>query len=199
MIPVHRVVVKPAPAPKPIPTSYGGVDFRSRLEAKWAALFDIYAWRWTYESADLDGYLPDFYLHFDRGDVLFECKPEKRSDELAVHVSKIARSGWRRDFVIGGAAILSPRTAPVLASFGAMGEWQPGPGNDGEYLLGEAMAHRCRACDRVSFHHDAGSWRCAQCGREGKRLIDPIVWQHANEAWRQAGNRVQWKGRNVTP
>ncbi|MEA2669684.1 MAG: hypothetical protein QOJ33_2618, partial [Chloroflexota bacterium] len=29
-----------------IPTTYDGVNFRSRLEAKWAAFFDLLGWRW---------------------------------------------------------------------------------------------------------------------------------------------------------
>ena len=33
-----------------IPTTYAGVNFRSRLEAKWAAFFDIVAWQWDYDG-----------------------------------------------------------------------------------------------------------------------------------------------------
>ncbi len=51
---------------KPIPTVYGGYEFRSRLEARWAYFFDIYKIPYIYEpeGLDLDGirYLPDFYL-----------------------------------------------------------------------------------------------------------------------------------------
>ena len=33
-----------------IPTLYGGVRFRSRLEARWAAFFfDVAGWSWEYE------------------------------------------------------------------------------------------------------------------------------------------------------
>lgn len=49
-----------------IPTEYGGVLFRSRLEANTAKLFDDLALEWHYEldGYDLDGvwYLPDFWL-----------------------------------------------------------------------------------------------------------------------------------------
>jgi hypothetical protein len=43
-----------------IPTRYGGVQFRSRLEARWAAFFDLAGWRWQYEPIDLAGWIPDF-------------------------------------------------------------------------------------------------------------------------------------------
>ena len=46
-----------------IPTTYKGIRFRSRLEARWAAMFDICGWRWEYEPLDLPGWIPDFLIH----------------------------------------------------------------------------------------------------------------------------------------
>lgn len=51
---------------KAIPTEYGGIRFRSRLEARWAAMFDKLGWKWHYEPLDFDGYIPDFLLQFAR-------------------------------------------------------------------------------------------------------------------------------------
>jgi len=49
-----------------IPTIYGGIKFRSRLEAAHAQWFDEHEMIWAYESEgfNLDGlwYLPDFWL-----------------------------------------------------------------------------------------------------------------------------------------
>ena len=42
------------------PTIYRGVEFRSRLEARYAAFFDLLDWRWSYEPLDLVGWTPDF-------------------------------------------------------------------------------------------------------------------------------------------
>lgn len=51
---------------KAIQTRYKGHHFRSRLEARYAVLFDALGFRWDYEPEgyDLDGvyYLPDFHL-----------------------------------------------------------------------------------------------------------------------------------------
>lgn len=47
---------------KGTPTVYAGVEFRSRLEARWAAFFDQLGVRWTYEPFDGNGYIPDFLL-----------------------------------------------------------------------------------------------------------------------------------------
>lgn len=56
------------------PTSYKGVNFRSRLEATWAAFFDLCGWEWEYEPFDLDGWTPDFLIKGD-APTLVEVKP----------------------------------------------------------------------------------------------------------------------------
>jgi len=53
--------------PKPIETIYHGYRFRSRLEARWAVLFDALGIKYEYEKEGFDlgklgYYLPDFYL-----------------------------------------------------------------------------------------------------------------------------------------
>ena len=52
---------------KPIETLYKGYRFRSRLEARWAVLFDATGMNWEYEREGFDlgeagWYLPDFWL-----------------------------------------------------------------------------------------------------------------------------------------
>lgn len=70
---------------KPIETFYGGVRFRSRLEARWAVYFDAMGVTWEYEPEKFqlpDGrwYIPDFRL---QGQVLIEVKPPGGSFEKA--------------------------------------------------------------------------------------------------------------------
>lgn len=53
---------------KAIPTRYGSVEYRSRLEARWALFFDYVGLRFEYEPGpffwqDRLGYLPDFKLY----------------------------------------------------------------------------------------------------------------------------------------
>lgn len=57
-----------------IPTKYKGVQFRSRLEATWAAYFDLLGIPWEYEPFDLPGWIPDFRLKKGQGDFLVEVK-----------------------------------------------------------------------------------------------------------------------------
>ena len=53
---------------KPIKTFYKGIEFRSRLEARWARFFDACGVRWDYEQEGYElgygrRYLPDFLVH----------------------------------------------------------------------------------------------------------------------------------------
>jgi hypothetical protein len=67
-----------------IPTPYGGVKFRSRLEARWAIFFDRLHIPWEYEPQGFDigdgeAYLPDFLLGL--GDIVWaEIKPSVWAD-----------------------------------------------------------------------------------------------------------------------
>lgn len=68
---------------RPIETTYAGVRFRSRLEARWAVFFDALGVKWLYELEGFElpsgrRYLPDFRL-VDIG--WFEVKPAKCEDD----------------------------------------------------------------------------------------------------------------------
>ena len=58
-----------------IPTTYRGIRFRSRLEAKWATVFDLLGWSWEYEPLDLNGWIPDFLIRTASKPILVEVKP----------------------------------------------------------------------------------------------------------------------------
>ena len=58
-----------------IPTTYKGILFRSRLEATWAAFFDLCGWEWKYEPCDFNKWLPDFRITTSVCNVYAEVKP----------------------------------------------------------------------------------------------------------------------------
>ena len=63
---------------KAIQTEYKGILFRSRLEARWAILFDSFYLKWVYEPdcfllSNNQKYTPDFYL--SDLDLYIEIKP----------------------------------------------------------------------------------------------------------------------------
>jgi hypothetical protein len=89
------------------PTIYKGTRFRSRLEATWAAFFDLAGWKWEYEPVDLEveidgekfNWDPDFHVSFHCGhsecpprhELYVEVKPYRSIAEFDNHVvSKLA-------------------------------------------------------------------------------------------------------------
>ena len=63
------------PKYKSIPTQYSGVNFRSKLEATWAAFFDLNKISWKYEPVECDGWIPDFMIKTNSQTYFVEIKP----------------------------------------------------------------------------------------------------------------------------
>lgn len=71
-----------------IPTTYRGIRMRSRLEAKWASIFDALGWEWEYEPIDLNGWIPDFVFPnhpFFKRPLLAEIKPIFAKDTAVIN------------------------------------------------------------------------------------------------------------------
>lgn len=79
-------------------TKYAGCLFRSRLEATWAAFFDVCGIPWVYEPFDLPGWSPDFLIG---GQLLAEVKPISDSDDDVI---------WK----IGEAAVAAERKEEIV-------------------------------------------------------------------------------------
>lgn len=68
-------------------TCYGGVNFRSILEARWAAFFDLIDLEWKYEPHEINGKIPDFVLYVNNktqyatNQIIVEIKPTIFIDE----------------------------------------------------------------------------------------------------------------------
>lgn len=146
-----------------------GVRFRSRLEARWAAFFELCAWPWEYEpELGLDGWIPDFALIAGRT-LLVEVKPAIGIDELALHRPRIEASGYDGEVWLAGAAfaLRAPGAEPCIGSIG-----------------------------RVK--RAAAAWRPATLGDVKARIgaAAPADFKMAQRAWVRAGNALQWrKGR----
>lgn len=166
---------------KAIPTVYGDVRFRSRLEARWAAFFDLCHWSWEYEPLDLEGWAPDFSIKSwdNKRRMLCEVKPLSIASDKHEIYETYAK------------AFLKNEDAPSTYLFGDGPEFTcfPPIGSQNEMsvcleayffegerrLCGVQMRHmQYRALNTASPHYQE---------RDPQKL------------WREAGNRVQWKGR----
>lgn len=189
---------------KAISTTYKGINFRSRLEARWAAFFDLMGWRWDYEPLDFDGWIPDFILHGAKERVLVEVKPIFTAHEdLFQEVSRQALSANSRDdILVLGAHIIEDRCCHGGVAFGWLGEFiSAGQTICGDDLVdvgplhdwGHAAPHD--GGGKIGFCHEfmsygnriTGYWS-GDSGVGGSHLDRAIL-----RAWKDAGNTVQWK------
>lgn len=166
---------------KAIACEFDGIVFRSRLEARWAMMFNLLGWTYDYEpSIDLDGYIPDFAIRteIERAPfarlpgsplVLAEAKPIVMPEDYAAPIAKIARSGWEH-----AAVVLCPTPWEVVG-FGYT--WAIGMATE-RVERRDADPDGYKAWQPVGISHDN------RLRLGGGRDI--------RDLWRRVGNKVQW-------
>jgi hypothetical protein len=174
-----------------IPTMYRGIQFRSRLEARWAIFFDLVEWRWEYEPIDLSGWVPDFALIGKKETTLVEVKPVAGLDEPAAKdACKATRAvlcgDIRYEVLLLGYAWpktdVMDRKGAVLG-IGWMCQWF-----DESPCWGVAAFHDLGG---LGFHHDYQTFNNRITGE-----YDGAAGSHARgpeDRWRVAGSMVQWR------
>jgi hypothetical protein len=187
-------------APNAIETAYRGHLFRSRLEARWAAMFDLLGWSWTYEPFDCAGYIPDFVLHGDRP-VLVEVKPDLTYEELAKHASRIEtaiRGTWKGDYLIVGARVgwyEEESNFTDLNTLGVLG--QSGDGLFDGWAQARALWITCEGCTphRAAFFNEEQWWISVPCGHhDGDRYLGDFPLSRLEYLWGVAHQRTRWTG-----
>jgi hypothetical protein len=185
-----------------IVTFKSGIRYRSRLEARWAAFFELLGWHAFYEPFDLDGYIPDFVLHGRKERILVEVKPVSgESDPLFQEAkAKIEKSGWKHDALIVSYFLPEANNIEIgghdlcvgwLGEFipwGASNEffawtWNSAPFNDRSGSVGFSHG-RNSYHDRITGFYD-GNPALLSCGHPSKQQIE--------KHWHDAGNAVQWQ------
>jgi hypothetical protein len=191
------------PLRRGIPTIYNATRYRSRLEARWAAFFNLLNWDAHYEPFDLSGYIPDFVINgreqWSHGDVrtsaivpiLVEVKPITGPDDpLFIDTQrKIKQSGWQ-----GEALIVSYHFPQSHQTYGwtSAGQQHVGWMEDGcVATLQETL--RCPA--RIGFCHSSQSFHDRISGYYpgGQTGVGGELEEKFRSLWREAGNEVQWR------
>jgi hypothetical protein len=169
-----------------IPTQYKGVNFRSRLEAKYAALFDLLAWSWTYEPIDLAGWIPDFAIEGKPRPILVEVKPifefdEALGDRIVRAADCLGEGGY--ETLISGAVL--PENIFGIHGPGWLCEgdwWSPAH-------VFEVLGIRPT---KYGLCHDLGSYQDRISGlHDGDHYLGDSPDLEA--MWVEAGNIVQWQ------
>lgn len=145
------------------PTLYKGIQFRSRLEARWAAYFDHRGWHWVYEPFDLKGYTPDFLVRTYDPDEhpglptlewVVEVKPATKIGQLAAPITRLLNAGWRGPWLVVGAD-------PDIAM-----EGQGHHGQRRRFLATEAPEAWAEACNATQWRPESETApACERCGK----------------------------------
>jgi hypothetical protein len=201
-----------------IPTQYKGINFRSRLEAKWAKMFDLLGWKWEYEPFDLDGYIPDFLIKSERP-LLVEIKPASTIKQLSAMCEKALKSIYKSqdyNFLgLGCSFDLSCKEGIYKQEEIELGIHLQ---ND-EYPYHEEIECRsrdenewnrahvvkwayCDTCGRYSFYNEQLVWRCEICLKNSKKWDNKIYFNWIDDSdfhkkqiqdmWNQATNLTQY-------
>lgn len=178
-----------------IETTYHGVTYRSRLEARWAVFFDALHLHHEYEAeAFTDGnrsYLPDF--HVPSLKTFFECKPEYPGLE-EVERARIAGEATEHRVII----VCGPPTAPErhhfeypgLASYDYLEingpHYLAHPGWDNYYAWCE-----CPDCGVVGIEYEARAGRLCGCYPGNDKVRTPLG-PRLQEAYAAARKKRFW-------
>lgn len=178
--------------PKGIPTKYNGINFRSRLEATWAAFFDLVGWKWEYEPFDLEGWIPDFALIFSEP-LLVEVKPCLSASDFPQHIGEFENSGASKVLMLGASPFWESKyyACPCGYIWELLRiEREDGPIEQVFLGLDEANWCECPDCGYQSIYNAVGAWNCLRCGKYGKKY-DPDYSLLADH-WATAKNTTQW-------
>ena len=173
------------------PTKYAGVAFRSRLEARWAAFFDLVGWAWQYEPSDDAGWVPDFMLV--ESSIPVEVKPLEWSSIWAMardtthkpELAKVRESDRPSALVLGVYPFAEGDKAVVGAYLTKFDDYPP-----------FAAALACSGRGKLDLWGESRVEFLYLASGEGtfrnEKSLAPFA--AVNAAWREAGNRTQWRG-----
>ena len=180
---------KSHPSDKPsllgVPTPCCGITFRSRLEAQWAAFFDVVGWRWVYEPVSYNGWLPDFAIAAKGSPLntlLCEVKPVfERPDDVFAKIDTVAPK--HLEILVLG---LGPFEG-CGPSFGWLRE-RNSLDNGWENAVSTNVGCDC------GIAHAFGSYHCRITGeKDGDRGMWRPDLDELLKLWGEAHARVQWK------
>lgn len=192
-------ILKDSPAVRiaAIPTMFEGVEFRSRLEAKWAAIFTELGWHWTYEPFDLPGWIPDFQLE---GRILVEVKPFTFDEQWKPMCQQITRAltaaRMPQEVLLLGVDMMPPREAfegcPQLGWL-----WSPCEMSDGQpdFTLDYAALYQ------IKGQYDFSACNMAWHERLGRAVAHKFYFHEVDpkeitKVIGNATNRTKWRPSN---
>tara|TARA_Y100000389_G_scaffold132838_1_gene130299 strand:+ start:1979 stop:2830 length:852 start_codon:yes stop_codon:yes gene_type:complete len=191
---------------KGIPTvGVRGIQFRSRIEAQWAYIFEKLEWNWEYEPLDLNGYIPDFIIKFDDEEILIEIKGDTniwKEEVYKPHIDKILQSGWKGQFGILGSVY------KITNDFHSIERINIGKLYQNKWKLYGENNHILENNDIKfddliivfsntvnKYYIDGLKWKeILECPLYERKDTFNDIREYFQKIWVEAKNKVQWKG-----
>lgn len=177
---------------KASPTVYNEVLYRSRLEARWAAFFDLCGWSYTYEPFSFGDYIPDFIIN-GKTNLLVEVKPvpvgelfdDNTPEDLRKKAEEYTDPEVYEPLILG-----LPKIDGDGFVLGWLGEWC---NVDEEDCWEWASAGLFENEDESpGIVHSLGGYHCRISGAYLGGGPPLISGNKAQTMWNVAGNKVQW-------
>ena len=156
--------------------------FRSRLEAQWAAFFDLIRWSWVYEPFDTDNWIPDFLVQ-GAEPFLVEVGPCISRDEYIAKATKPLAYTDRPTLVVG----VSPLVAwdDIGGGVGLLANDFPG-------CLEVAWWMTCPT--GLAIYQDRTDLPCGHPWGGNHHSVGNDWISSIEQLWRRASNEVQYRG-----
>lgn len=209
---------------KGIPTTFNGRRYRSLLEARWAAFFTSLKWDFHYESLELPGWIPDFYIEAPNP-ILVEVKPHiafvEFTDAIEKALKAIANYGYAFDILFvglypaeykgfDGAGLIPDDFSAARLGWGNDPNWN---GETGTHPYVVTQRHWtdltepneagirdfsevvfARVAPKLGYVNEYGEWRDRITDQNNGDSIEVVRWSEIKRLWDSACNLVQYKG-----
>ncbi len=168
------------------------IQFRSKIEAQWAYLFESMKLEWEYEPYELKYYIPDFIIKLHDFQILVEIKGDNDIwSSYEPHLEKIKKSGYNGRCIILGSTFKRCEEGYNIGIFANS--------EDNKITNAILSVKKCKCEEgtvstmiwQENTHH--GSYNEQPCGCSERGFSDnEDVFQ---KMWSIAKNLTQWKGK----
>jgi len=197
---------------KAIPINIEGIQFRSKLEARWYLFMRNLGWNIEYEPEieGINGWIPDFLILGDGTKTLVEVKPfqtltDFESDYASQTITKIGNAikGLKIDAVLIVGSSLNLKKAECGGGYSFVGGKILRPQQEelltGVFLAEDLFAYTDRpggkiskigVCDEMNWYHDV-----INDSHNGGYDLDKDNLNFIYKCWNKAGSKLQWKSK----
>lgn len=171
-------------------SGYQERQYRSQLEARWAAMFDLLNWKFEYEPFTLGNWLVDFIIYGAK-EILVEIKPSIDIYDFPLKKIFNATKNDSREILLLGPTIIQSEFGDPC--FGWLNDREDGFEEKQVEIdcFSEAVANNF---DGYGFYHMYNSWKDRITGiYDGNSTCRNPSYDEIISLWNKAGNEVMYR------